>query len=277
MHEPLFVPKNFSRRGAIRISAGTLLALGLWPGRLRAADNGKGGEFTFIAVNDLHYLNEKCEPFFAQMVKQMKATEPKAEFALVVGDVCEHGKPEQLGPIRAVLDSLAMPYSVVVGNHDYITPTDRKPWEQRFPDSLNYHFAHRGWQFIALDSSEGQKAGKVTVQPHTLRFLDDTLPKLKKEVPTVVFTHFPFGPLTPSRPLNADAVLERFKEFNLVAVYNGHFHGFTERTLGKTVLTTNKCCSFSRANHDKTPEKGYFVCTAKEGRIERRFVEVKLA
>jgi hypothetical protein len=27
-------------------------------------------------------------------------------------------------------------------------------------------------------------------------------------------------------------------------------------------------------NHDGTKEKGYFVCQAKEGKVERKFVEV---
>src|SRR5262249_55410346 len=115
---------------------------------------------------------------------------------------------------------------------------------------------------------------KVDVQPHTLQWLDDTLSKLNKKKPTVVFTHFPLGPLVIYRPGNADKVLERFKEFNLQAVFNGHFHAFTERKVGQTVLTTNRCCSFSRNNHDGSKEKGYFVCHAKDGKIERTFVEV---
>jgi hypothetical protein len=110
-----------------------------------------------------------------------------------------------------------------------------------------------------------------------LRWLDDTLPKLDHGTPTIVFTHFPLGALVPMRPLNADTVLERFTEFNLVAVFDGHFHGFTERKSGRTVLTTNKCCAISRANHDGTKEKGYFLCTADEGRIRREFIEVKPA
>ena len=77
------------------------------------------------------------------------------------------------------------------------------------------------------------------------------------------------------RPLNADAVLERLIEFNLVAVFNGHFHGFTERTAGRTVLTTNRCCAISRGNHDGTTEKGYFLCRAAAGIIQREFVEVR--
>jgi hypothetical protein len=77
------------------------------------------------------------------------------------------------------------------------------------------------------------------------------------------------------RPLNADPVLEGFRDFNLVAVFDGHYHGFTERHAGRTVLTTNRCCAISRNNHDGTPEKGYFLCTALDGQIQRQFVEVK--
>ncbi|MBM3876002.1 MAG: hypothetical protein FJ386_04685 [Verrucomicrobia bacterium] len=268
---------SISRRRAAGLSAGALLSLGLWPGRLRAADNGKGGEFTFIVVNDLHYLDKKCEPWFAAMVRQMKATEPRPEFALVVGDLCEHGTPGQLGPVRDVLNSIGISYNTVIGNHDWTAPGDRKAYDKFFPDSTNYNLSHRGWQFIGLDSSDGPKASGVSVQAHTLRWLDDALPRIKKDLPTVVFTHFPFGVLTPYRVVNADAVLERFKELNLVAMFNGHFHGFTERPHGGTMITTNRCCAFSRANHDRTKEKGYFLCRAKDGKIARQFVEVKLA
>ena len=70
-------------------------------------------------------------------------------------------------------------------------------------------------------------------------------------------------------------VLDRFKEFNLRAVYNGHHHGFTEKTVRDVPITTNRCCAFARGNHDGTKEKGYFLCHAKDGKIERTFVEVK--
>ena len=46
---------RISRRAALRIASG---ALGLG-GLSCAADLGKG--FTFIAVNDLHFFDEKCE------------------------------------------------------------------------------------------------------------------------------------------------------------------------------------------------------------------------
>ena len=130
---------------------------------------------------------------------------------------------------------------------------------------------------MGLDTSEGKKYEKTSIQPETFRWLEEHVSKLNRKLPTILFTHFPMGPDTTYRPTNADDLLERFRDFNLVAVFNGHFHGFTERTVRNTVFTTNKCCSISRGNHDKTLEKGYFLCRAKEGRIEREFIEVKTA
>ncbi len=92
-----------------------------------------------------------------------------------------------------------------------------------------------------------------------------------------MFTHLPLGPWVIYRLTDADDVLARFKEFNLQAVFNGHFHAFTERRLGRTVLTTNHCCSFSRENHISPREKGYFLCRARAGKVERTFVQVKPA
>ncbi len=267
---------RMNRRQMLRLSAGSLLAAGLWPGALRAADADQGGEFYFIAVNDLHYLDQRCGPWFEKLVQQMKAHTEPIDFCLVVGDLAENGKTEQLTPIRNVFKTLGRPVHVVVGNHDHRGPDDRKPYEAVFPRSINYVFEHRGWQFVGLDSSQGNRA-KAAVQPATLTWLDQHLPRLDKKRPMVMFTHFPFGPLTPYRSTNADQVLERFKEYNLQAVLNGHFHGFSERKIGKTTLTTDRCCSHYRNNHDGTKQKGYFLCHAKDGTIERKFIEAKMS
>jgi len=168
-----------------------------------------------------------------------------------------------------------MDFHAIIGNHDYLSDTDRSDWNALLPGSINYSFKHRGWQFIGLDSTEGTKWEKTRIPQETLRWADDQCPRLDAAAPTVLFTHFPLGDQVRMRPSNADELLERFKAFNLVAVFNGHFHGFTEREWGHTVLTTNRCCAISRGNHDGTKEKGYFFCAAAEGRIQREFVEVR--
>jgi hypothetical protein len=231
-------------------------------------------DFSFLVVNDLHYFDSHCGPWFERAIRQLKATPQPVDFCLLVGDLSENGKADQLGPVREIFGTLGVPVHVVIGNHDYRGPADRKAFEELFPRSLNYRFEHNSWQFLALDSSHGQRV-QVSVQAPALQWLDDTLPALDRRRPTIVFTHFPLGPWVPYRITNADAVLDRFKEFNLRAVFNGHFHGFTERLVRRTSLTTNRCCSLHKANHDGSKEKGYFLCKAAEGRVRRTFFEVK--
>lgn len=273
----ILTARRTSRREWLRNSAAATLALGLWPGCARFANNGRGQDFTFVVVNDTHFSSPKCPEFFQRVTASVRAHNPKPELCLVVGDLAEHGTEKELGPMRDVFRGFGLPFHAVIGNHDYAAQTDRMPWDRLLPGRLNYHFEHRDWQIVALDSSEGLKYEKTSIQATTFRWLDDNVPKLNRKQPTILFTHFPLGPNTTYRPTNADDLLERFMDFNIVAVFNGHFHGFTERKVGETIFTTNKCCSIARGNHDKTVEKGYFLCRAQDGGIEREFVEIKTA
>jgi len=263
-----------SRRAMLRLSAGSLLTLGLWPGALRAEGDAQGEDFSFIAVNDLHYIDEKCGSWLQTAIAKMKAASPKAELCLMSGDCTDHGTAAELATTRDLFQGLSFPTYGVIGNHDWLKHNDRTPYEQVFPDRINYRFDHRGWQFLGLDTTEGQKGGGTKISEETLRWVDDTLPKLDPKKPLILISHFPLGPKIPNRSLNADALLERFKQHNLRAVFCGHFHGFTESQQGEAVFTTDKCCSFKRMNHDGTKEKGFFVCEAKNGAIKRTFVEV---
>lgn len=267
--------KRLDRRDWLRLSASGMLALGLWPGCARWRGNGRGATFRFVVLNDAHFQSAQCGPWFERLAASIRSHDPRPEFCLMVGDLAEHGTQAELGAMRDALKSFGMDFHAVMGNHDYVSDSDRSAWDALFPGCLNYSFRHRGWQFIGLDSTEGTKWERTRVPGTTLKWLDEHVPKLDAAAPAVLFTHFPLGENVRMRPSNADELLERFKAFHLVAVFNGHFHGFTERKTGAAVLTTNRCCAISRENHDGTPEKGYFLCSAEEGAVRKEFVEVK--
>lgn len=263
--------KMFTRREALeKLSPAMLLSLGFWPGRLQAAE---GGSFRFIVVNDLHYINAECGEWLEKMARQMKS-HPGVELCLIAGDLTEHGQRDHHGAVRDILRGFGIPSYVVIGNHDYVTGRgERTAYDEIFPKSLNYSFVHRGWQFLGLDTSEGLKFENTQIQPHTLAWADDQVQRLNKKLPTIIFTHFPLGPGVKYRPLNTDALLERFKPVNLQAIFCGHYHASTETKVGSTIVTTNRCCALKRGNHDGTKEKGYFLCTARGGTVTREFVE----
>lgn len=269
---PDFSPGPMPRRDALKhLSAGALFAAGLWPGLLRAADRGPQARFRFIAVNDTHAMTAECTEWLAGCVRQMKAEQPA--FCLHCGDLTENGDREYLQAVKEIFKDLGRPMYPVIGNHDYLTPTDCEAYTRMFRRRLNYSFHYQGWQFIGLDSSEGQKYENTRIPEATFQWLAGNRRRLDTNQPTVLFTHFPLGPDVKYRPSNADALLERFLDFNLQAVFCGHYHGFTERISGPVTLTTNRCCALKRANHDGTKEKGYFVCDVSDGKVERRFVQ----
>jgi 3',5'-cyclic AMP phosphodiesterase CpdA len=268
------MPTRLTRRELLRRSPAALLAAGLWPGALAAGDT-DAGAFSFLVVNDLHSLDRHCVPWFEKVARQMAGHDEKPELLLIAGDLADDGTAVQTAAVKEIFAGIKVPMYVVPGNHDYTATNSRKAYDDLFPDRLNYAFGHRGWQFVALDTTEWTRSQNTTISGTTLKWLDDELPKLDKKRPLVVFTHFPLGEGVRMRPKNADDVLKRLIGHNLRAVYSGHFHAFTEKKSGETVLTTNKCCAFSRGNHDGTKEKGYFLVTAKDGKLDRRFVEVK--
>ena len=268
--------ENISRRDALeRLGGGVLLSAGLWPGALAARDV-DSGSFRFVVVNDLHLMSPECGGWLEKLMGRIKS-HVGVEFCLVAGDLTEHGKPEHLAQVRELLETLGMPAHVVIGNHDYVNAgsASRTAYDKVFRKQINYNFEHRGWQFIGLDTSEGLKFENTAIQPHTFRWVDETLWNLSKRRPTVVFTHFPLGAGVKYRPLNADRLLEAFKPLNLQAVFSGHYHASTERKWEKAIATTNRCCALKRGNHDGTKEKGYFLCTAENGTVSREFVEFK--
>ncbi len=239
----------------------------------KAAEYAKDSEtFTFVVVNDIHFFDKRCATWLDKVVEKINGH--KADLCLIVGDMTEDGTAEQNAAVHEVLKGLKLPYHVVVGNHDYLPDNTRKPFEAHFPKSLNYRFDHKGLQFVGLDTTLGRAGSKTVIAKETFTWLTGQLKDMDKKRPTVLFTHFPMGWLVPSRPDNAAELLNEFKQYNLQAVFNGHFHSSTERKWGEATVTTNTCCSFHRKNHDLDPRKGYFLCTAKEGKVSREYVQV---
>src|SRR5579862_9247346 len=99
---------RLSRRQMLHMSAGSLLAAGLWPGVLSGAD-AESEPFHFLVLNDLHYLDKNCSPWHEGVVKQIKAHKEKPEFCLLVGDLAEDGKSAQLDPVRTIYKELDLP------------------------------------------------------------------------------------------------------------------------------------------------------------------------
>jgi hypothetical protein len=264
-----------SRREMMRMGAAALLTADLWPGKLFAADKASGA-FDFFIINDLHVVDNDCGKFLERVVASMKAQKAKPEFCIIAGDLADDSTPVQYDIVKTAFKTLGLPIYTIPGNHDYTKKQERTNYDEACPNALNYTFEHKGWQFVALDSTDGTKAKCAILKP-TFEYADATLPKLDKSKPTLLVTHFPQGPKVTNRSTNADDLLDRFKPYNLSAVFGGHFHAYTSTEVRSIPIKTNRCCSLKRFNHDGSKEKGYFLCSAKEGKVTPMFVEMTMA
>ena len=265
---------RISRRDALRLASAPLVALGLG-GLSHAADSENG--FTFVAVNDLHFFDEQCVPFFRNVVAKMRESAPEAVFCLIAGDIADDGETAQYTAMREIFGGLGVPLLPVPGNHDFRVDGSRAAYDAAFPGKLNYAFQHGGWQFIGLDSTQGTDFDETNISAATLSWLDATLPKLDASAPTVAFTHFPLGKGVTYRPLNADAVLARLQTLNLRAIFSGHWHGLNEQRLDRADIIVNRCCARVRGNRDGSPLKGWWVCHATPyGTITHKFAALPI-
>src|SRR5688500_13249645 len=60
------------------------------------------GEFSFFQINDLHFLEEDCGPWFRAVVEQMKASAPEAQLCLLCGDLADKGAEAALHSVSEI-------------------------------------------------------------------------------------------------------------------------------------------------------------------------------
>jgi len=257
----------------LRRSAGGLLALGLGSPLVSAAASTDPASFRFLVLSDIHCRDVRCIEWFKKFIPSMRQQKP--DFLVINGDVADDGSAAQLQGVKEVFGTLGVPIYATIGNHDYAIGNDHTPFNQIFPNSLNYHFDHAGWQFVGLDSTQGHQTFLTSVQPYTLAWLDKNLPSLDRAKPTVLLTHFPMGQAVLCRPLNADEIFNRLDGFNLRAAFSGHWHGYAERHFEHATVTNSRCGSWWRENNDGSPEKGYFACeTTPSGDVKHEFIVI---
>jgi 3',5'-cyclic AMP phosphodiesterase CpdA len=273
--------KRLTRRQALALGACGLLA-GAAP---VAAYVGSGAgwfagnrreEFSFAVINDLHVMSERCGDWLRKSFRQIRTQRESIDFCLALGDLAHNGAPDQHRVAHEALATLGVPVYTVLGNHDHNHPHGRRTYEDLFPDRVNYHFEHKGWQFVGLDSTDGDRwQDAFPVQPPTMRWLEKALRDLDQQKPMVLFTHFPLGPDEWQRSTNAQVVLDRFRSHNLRSAFSGHSHRLTWREVGRVTFSTNRCCSYQEANHDGVKEKAFFLCRAHaDGSVSRRYMAV---
>lgn len=202
----------------------------------RAGDTeciGWGGDLAFFAWGDTHigYLQQSVtEDFRAGIIEQMNAlpglpypdatdgcvAEP--DFVMHCGDFVDGSLngDEELEIYRQFISRLRFPYHETQGNHDLDSPSRTYMTEKYGGDC--HEFLINGVQCISL-SAEYDEAEKSTIGAGPLAFLEETLGKVKNDVPVIIFTHSPLREQT-----NGDEVAEALSGHRIALAIAAHKH-----------------------------------------------------
>jgi 3',5'-cyclic AMP phosphodiesterase CpdA len=295
---------KFSRReflvgaGAVALAPGSALR-----GWAEPQGGAAGESFSFAHFTDIHIEPElKAAAGTAACFDRINAFNP--DFALCGGDLVfdSNATPRRRG--IEVFDlygrtsrRLAMPVHSVPGNHDVfglsnqsgISASDPLYGKKMFEDRIGPRFssfAHKGWQFLLLDSIgiTPQREFIGRVDDEQLAWLRMELAAIGTAKPIIVLTHVPLLSAvlqivpdpwkSPSTYLvtNAPEVLAVLAPYNVKAVLQGHTH-IRENVIynGCQFLTSGAVCG----NWWKGPRcghpEGFAIVTVKEGRVSWRY------
>jgi calcineurin-like phosphoesterase family protein len=264
---------NITRRDFLRVSGAgivTAAAAGsVVPLDAKAAEGEAG--FSFVIANDLHYRDERCARWFEKVTASIRGFDPA--FVVLAGDLSENGDRTQLGAVRDIFRTLSIPLKAVIGNHDHHAGEGRKAFADLFGAAPNARFDFGAWQFLLLDTTEGNNVFRTRISTDTLQWAERAARAIDREKPVLVVSHFPLG-RNWLRPVNASALIETLRNCNFHGSFGGHWHGWTEPVDNGVQLVTGRCCSWWRTNHDGSDQKGYFLCRATPNGVTHRFVVV---
>ncbi|HEY3447713.1 MAG TPA: metallophosphoesterase [Myxococcales bacterium] len=188
--------------------------------RIRVQPPG-AGPARFALISDLHNNLET----FGRFTEAVEEWQPDA--ALCMGDIADHGKPEELDQMLALFDALPVPFYTTVGNHDLMGAA-----ADRFDEVIgptNVAFDLRGVRIVLADTAN------ALFSPGAYGWLADSL--VRDGGPALVFSHIP--PLEPWGGRN-HAFSNRDDALHFVQViaqggathyFAGHIHSYADYTM----------------------------------------------
>ncbi|NUP12652.1 MAG: phosphodiesterase [Polyangiaceae bacterium] len=204
-------------------------------------------------ISDIHIREDgqRCcgwvdtAPFLAKAVDKLNALRPSPSAVVVTGDLVDSGSPAEYARLHALLAPLAMPYYLVVGNHDR-----REPLRAAFPDHahlrsgpfVQYTIDELPVRLVVLDTNiPGQHAGELCGE--RLDWLERRLAEQPNR-PTAIFMHhppfktgnIPLDRLDLSGKERLAAIVSKFR--NIHGVFCGHLHRAIQARFAGTIAMT---------------------------------------
>jgi len=215
--------KKLARPFLCAVAAG-LLALGLGllaaAGPEKAPAGGGRAPLRFAWVSDTHIGSDRGEADLRASVADIN-TLPGLAFVLVTGDITDMGSYENFRLAKEILDGIAVPYSIIPGNHDTKWSGSGGSDFARLWGADRFAFEAGGFRFIGLSQGPVLRMGDANWAPQDVRWLEGLLKgRGAADKPVIFVSHYPLD----ASISNWYVVLDRLKTVPTAAVLAGHGH-----------------------------------------------------
>lgn len=188
-----------------------------------AVEYGNVTGFEFAMISDVHELVGHQN--FLSVIDDLNTTVRPA-FVMNAGDVTDHGVPAEYDQYVIDRALIELPLYEVPGNHDvrWWNSNGKNDYENKV-GPLYQSFDYSGVHFVLLDSTVTlENDGKLS--PKLLDWVEADLANVSEDTPILFFAHHPFEIL--KNVTAKHELLDRFKNYNIVAYLSGHMHRWDE-------------------------------------------------
>lgn len=214
------------------------------------ASKGYTQNFKFAHVTDTHVGSETGADDLRRTVQDINEN-MGLKFVIVSGDITEFGADEELKLAKQILDSIAIPYYVIPGNHDTNWSESGGNSFRKIFGSETFYFTYDGYRFAGTNSGPNMRMSPGQVPRENLVWLDSIL-QVDDQLPLIYVNHYPQD----SSLNNWYEALDRIKKQDIRLFLCGHGH-------------INKAYDFEgipgvmgRSNlRAKSPSSGYNIVT----------------
>lgn len=186
-----------------------------------------------LHLSDLHFGTERDGPIEA--IRHF-CQQHKPEVIVISGDLTQRARFREFYACKKYLDSLAIPYFVVPGNHDiplyHLWKRVFQPfgYYQLFFGALEQNLETEHFYLIGLNTVRPRYHTKGMVSERQIKQIDQVLLHAPKNKLKIIVSHQPFYTSHLDHhhikdcPLLAQPALEQWGQHDLFALLHGHLH-----------------------------------------------------
>jgi len=176
--------------------------------------------FKFAQVTDTHFGAMTGEDDLRRTVRDLNRQQD-IDFVIFSGDITEFGSDEELKQAKQLLDSLALPWYVIPGNHDSNWSESGANTFRKVFGSETFFFRHKGFLFMGTTSGPNMRMSPGQIPRENLVWMDSVFAANPDvETPLIYINHYPQD----SSLNNWYEAIDRLKKRNIQLALCGHGH-----------------------------------------------------